>query len=125
MAELGCADKEISLLLLDDRRIREINRRYLDRDRPTNVLSFSLADGECGGINPDVLGDIVVSVETAAAEAEAGGVSFEDTMDYLLIHGFLHLLGYDHERSGREAAEEMRRKEDELSRVLNSYSLEL
>lgn len=123
MEETGCAGKEISLLLVDDEEIREINRRYLHRDRPTNVLSFSLAEGEYGEINPDVLGDIVISVETAAAEAAEGGITFDDAMDFLLIHGLLHLLGYDHERSGDEAAAVMRQKEGTMFHALKGYSL--
>jgi probable rRNA maturation factor len=74
-----------------------MNRDYLRKDRPTNVIAFSLAEGDFGDVNPGVLGDVVVSVETAAREARAVRIPVEDAILYLIIHGILHLAGYDHE----------------------------
>jgi len=97
---LGIGERELSLLFVDDEGIRKINRDYLRRDRPTNVIAFSLAEGDFGDVNPGVLGDVVVSVETAAREARAAGIAIEDAILYLILHGILHLAGYDHEGPG-------------------------
>ena len=94
---LGAGQKELSLMIVDDEGIREINRDYLRRDRPTNVIAFSLTEGDFGDVNPGVLGDVVVSADTAAREARAAGIPVEDAILYLIIHGILHLAGYDHE----------------------------
>ena len=94
---LGTGQRELSLLVVDDEGIRTINRDYLRRDRATNVISFSLTEGDFGDVNPDVLGDVVVSVETAAREARTAGIPIEDAILYLILHGILHLAGYDHE----------------------------
>ncbi len=95
---LAVSDRELSLMLVNDARIRELNRDYLGKDRPTNVISFSLSEGAFGQVNPGVLGDVVVSVETAAREAEAAGISVRDAVLNLVLHGILHLTGYDHEK---------------------------
>ena len=97
LALLGGGERELSLLFVDDEGIRQINRDYLRRDRPTNVIAFSLAEGDFGDVNPGMLGDVVVSVETAAREARAAGIAIEDAILYLVLHGVLHLAGYDHE----------------------------
>ena len=70
---IGCAEKEISISFVDDEAIRLLNRQYLRLDKPTNVLSFSLEEGECGKINPGLLGDVVISVDTALRDAKQGG----------------------------------------------------
>jgi probable rRNA maturation factor len=116
-------DREISVLFLDDEAIRNINRDYLDRDRPTNVISFSMSEGEFGDLNPSILGDIIVSAETARRDAENHTIPFEDEIDFLLIHGTLHLLGYDHEKTDIDA-ELMKEKEKELFFSLNNYTIE-
>jgi len=97
LALLGIHRRELSLMIVDDEGIRTINRDYLRRDRPTNVIAFSLTEGDFGDVNPGVLGDVVVSVETAAREAQAAGIPIEDAILYLILHGILHLAGYDHE----------------------------
>ena len=94
---LGTGQLELSLVIVDDEGIRTINRDYLRRDRPTNVIAFSLTEGDFGDVNPGVLGDVVVSVETAAREARAARIPVEDAVLYLVLHGILHLAGYDHE----------------------------
>ncbi len=85
------ASGEISVVLAGDRLLQRLNRDYRGRDRPTDVLSFP-GDGESGG-----LGDIVISVETAARNARALGRSLPQELDVLALHGLLHVLGYDHE----------------------------
>jgi len=120
----GCTEKEISLLFVDDDEIMEINRSYLGRNYATNVISFSLLEGEFSGINPNLLGDIVISVDTAFRDAEKGGIPLEDELDFLLIHGLLHILGYDHETENVEERERMQKKEQELFFLLHGYALE-
>jgi probable rRNA maturation factor len=100
---LGVGERELSLLLVDDAQIRTINREYLMRDRPTNVIAFSLSEGAFGEVNPGMLGDVVVSVETAAREAKAAGIPVGDAILNLILHGILHLTGYDHEGTGGRA----------------------
>lgn len=124
MKALTVADQEISLLFVDNQGIQEINREYLGRNWPTNVISFSLREGEFGNISPGLLGDIVVSVERAAEDALAGGLDLKDEIDFLLIHGLLHLLGYDHENTDDKSGEIMKGKERELFLKLKGINLE-
>jgi probable rRNA maturation factor len=100
---LGAGERELSLMFVDDTGIRTINRDYLRRDRPTNVIAFSLSEGSFGEVNPGMLGDVVVSVETAGREADAAGIPVADAILNLILHGILHLTGYDHEKSGGRA----------------------
>ncbi len=115
---MGCPASELAITIVGDRRIRRINREYLGKDRPTNVISFALNEGEFSGLNPDVLGDVVISASTAAREAEEGELPFFERLSFLLLHGILHLVGYDHERSGPEEALRMEEKEQELFTLL-------
>lgn len=103
--------------------MRRINREYLAKDRPTNVISFSLREGEWGGINPHALGDVVISADTARAEADQGDMEFFERLCFLLLHGILHLCGFDHERSGEEEATRMMEKERELFGILKNDGL--
>ena len=103
--------------------MRILNRDYLHKDRPTNVISFSMQEGEFASINPDMLGDIVISADTAAREAAEGGISFGERLVFLLLHGILHLTGYDHERSGEQEARRMEAKEQEILRRLRQSGL--
>jgi rRNA maturation RNase YbeY len=90
---------EISILFTDDTTIADLNHQYLHRDYPTNVLAFPMTSDSLGDIQTGMLGDVVISLDTASREAKALGESMEDTVYRLLIHGVLHLLHYDHERS--------------------------
>jgi len=124
LSALACPEgTELSVSVVGDRSIRAINREYLGKDRPTNVISFSLQEGECGGINPCSLGDVIISADTAALEAEVAGMPFFERLSFLLLHGILHLSGYDHERSGEAAAEKMRQKEQQLFKILKKEGL--
>lgn len=98
---------------MTNQEIHKLNRQYRGKNKPTDVLSFSLADSVC----PALLGDVVISIETAARQAQRRGHSLREELQTLLIHGILHLLGYDHEVS-RRAALRMRRKEREVKMVL-------
>jgi rRNA maturation RNase YbeY len=95
---------EVSLLLLDDNGIAELNQQYRNRTGPTDVLSFPLyTAAELDSMQPYVLGDVVISVETAARQAEHAGCPLWEEMTRLLIHGILHLLGHDHENNAAGA----------------------
>lgn len=106
-------DGEISVVFIDDDGILKLNREYRGINRPTDVLSFALNQGDLPDPQPGMWGDIVISVETAALQAVEAGDSFENEITRLLIHGALHLLGYDHEISRKEAAR-MRAKERKI-----------
>lgn len=105
-------------MIVDNDEIQQINRDYLERDRPTNVISFAMQEGECGGVQPQLLGDVVISAERAAEDAQEADIPFEHELAFLLLHGILHLLGYDHERGTAEQAAEMEEKEREIFSLL-------
>lgn len=99
-----------------------MNRSYLNRDAPTDVISFAMREGEFSEINPQLLGDVVISVETACRQAEERSISLEDELLTLLIHGILHLFGYDHENNDEKSAEIMREKERDLFGTIKKIS---
>jgi probable rRNA maturation factor len=88
----GTAGGEVAVVLIDDQAIRALNRRWRNLDRPTNVLSFPAAGTVAG-----MLGDIAIAYETTAREAQEAGKPVLDHLAHLAVHGFLHLLGYDHQ----------------------------
>ncbi len=121
-AEGKPAGSEISISFVDDGRMQELNREYRGIDRPTDVLSFecdNLDDGfDIPGFEEDVyeLGDIVIAPDVAQAQAPTFGMSFADEVSLLLVHGVLHLCGYDH--MDDEQAELMEARE---TRILSDY----
>lgn len=106
----GLRDAEVSVLILGDRAMRTLNRRYRHKDRTTDVLSFPFREGPYPGISGQALGDIVISYPTAERQARQAGDPLLKELDRLLVHGLLHLLGYDHEQ-GEAKARRMRRRE--------------
>ena len=110
----GCPDARLSVLVTDDAGIREINHAWLGKDRPTNVISFAMQEGAGAGVQPDLLGDVVISADTAARDAAEAGAPVEHELCFLLLHGILHLLGYDHERGTAAEARRMEAREREL-----------
>jgi len=108
LVELDINDLDLEIELLDDRQITELNEKFFSRPWPTNVISFSQEkdDGH--------LGDIVVSVETVRRETEELGYSLDEGVVYYLIHGILHLLGFEHVGVDAEVASVMERRQDEL-----------
>jgi probable rRNA maturation factor len=98
---LGQEDAELSLALIGNAEMRELNAQYRKKDYPTDVLSFPVA-GDFG-IPVRLLGDVVISVEKAAEQAKERRRSLDEEVVTLLIHGILHLMGYDHERSAKDA----------------------
>lgn len=105
LAMMDCQQRELSLLLADDAAIRELNRRYRGRDRPTNVLAFPFPEGPKAPDQPSLLGDVVISVETARRECAAWGHEVEPHVLFLALHGLLHLLGHEDEASAEQARE--------------------
>lgn len=97
------AAAELTVSLIDDAEIHDLNRRYRQNDRPTDVLAFAMREGEPGPGDPAVLGDVVISLDTAARQARSRRRTLADEVRVLLIHGILHLLGYDHERGAAQA----------------------
>ena len=114
LTSLDCNEHEISILFIGDQRICDLNQQFRDIDRPTDVLSFpQISEDELEAPGALVLGDVAISLETARCQSEEHGLSFEEELTLLLIHGILHLLGYDHEVSDQEE-ERMRSKTREL-----------
>jgi probable rRNA maturation factor len=114
---LGLPDAELSVLFIGDRAMRTLNHEWRNKDRTTDVLSFPLREGRFLHIQPDMLGDIVISVPAAVRQADAAGHSLAVELERLLVHGLVHLLGYDHERGVKEARC-MERKERQLLKRL-------
>lgn len=110
---MACDQGEISILFTDDEYITDLNKQYLNRNGPTNVLAFPMAGDSLIDIQTGMLGDVVISLDTAEREATFQEESFVDTVYRLLIHGILHLLDYDHERSS-EDEEIMTREQERL-----------
>ena len=100
---LDCPEGELSILLVDDLQIAKLNTKYLNRKGPTNVIAFPMRNGEFPNITPQLLGDIALSVETAHKESKTASISLEKRLYQLMIHGILHLFGYDHEKSQKES----------------------
>jgi probable rRNA maturation factor len=110
-------DAELSVLIVDDDQMAELNKTYLGRSGPTNVLAFPLREGPFAEVNPNLLGDVVICLDTTFREAEAAGITKPLRFDQLLVHGILHLFGFNHERSDRDA-NDMKKKEEELVGLL-------
>lgn len=113
--EVVAAPAELSIVLTDDATVRSLNRDYRGTDAPTDVLSFAQGEGEAFAAAPDVsqhVGDVIISIETARKQAKQYQLTLHDEVAHLLVHGVLHLLGYDHERA--EDARVMRAREDAI-----------
>jgi len=107
------------VVILDNEQIQQLNKTYRKVDKPTNVLAFPMIEGEFGDITPGLLGDVVISCETAQKEAKKANISLEERMSQLLIHGILHLIGFDHE-TGKIDAKKMADKSLELLRKIEN-----
>jgi probable rRNA maturation factor len=119
LRSLGLPDAELSVLFIGDRAMRTLNKTWRNKDRTTDVLSFPLREGRFLHIQPDMLGDIVISVPVAARQAKDAGHSLTFELERLLVHGLVHLLGYDHEQ-GLKEARRMERKERQLLKRMSS-----
>jgi len=118
LSALGEGRSELSIALVDDPQIRELNARWRDRRRSTDVLSFSQVEGDFANHRAGLLGDVVISVETAAAQAASRHRGLDEVVAKLLIHGVLHLIGHDHEKD--EEALRMGAEERRIWRELNA-----
>lgn len=107
---------EVSVLLTDDADMIELNHEYRGIDAPTDVLAFAMHEGEDGHVNPNILGDLVISLETAAQQAMTAHHSLETEVACLTVHGVLHLLGHDHQMP-EEAAVMFEKQETILRRL--------
>lgn len=127
LLDLGMASNcELSLVFVDDEEIAEINESYLGHEGPTNVISFAMQEGE---LPPDLvgvqLGDIIISTDTAAREAEAGGINVDERILQLMLHGILHLCGYEHVNDEVEANVMEKRGQELLAKVAKELELTL
>ena len=113
LTELGLLEAELSLLFVNDLQIQTLNRQYLHRDKPTNVLAFPMRKGEFSTLHPHLLGDLVISVETAKRQSNRFGLTEIEMVILLMVHGVLHLIGYDHEET-KKGAKEMAFKQKEI-----------
>ncbi len=118
LAALDRDRAELSILLLDDAAIAALNHVYRGRPRPTDVLAFSLLEGAHADRRGDLLGDVVIGIETAARQARARRRRLDDQVARLLVHGALHLVGYDHLRGAE--ARRMRAQERRVWRALRA-----
>jgi probable rRNA maturation factor len=118
LRELGRPRAELSIALVDDASIAELNARYRGVEGATDVLSFSLLDGAHAEHRGELLGDVVVSLDTAAVQARRARRSLDDEVLRLVIHGTLHLLGHDHERD--DEARRMRAEERRVWKALQA-----
>jgi probable rRNA maturation factor len=114
LKDLGCHDAELSILITDDKHITELNDRFLKRKGPTNVLAFPIREDDPNVPETSMLGDIIISLDAAMRDAIKAGESLSKMIDRLIIHGLLHILGYNHESSA-----EAWRMEEETQRLLN------
>jgi probable rRNA maturation factor len=113
LAAVGETSAELGILFVSDRRMRGLNRRYRGKSRTTDVLAFAMREARmphAARLRPDMLGDVVISVPTASRQATEAGRSLDEELAWLLVHGILHLCGYDHERSEKEARRMHRRE---------------
>jgi rRNA maturation RNase YbeY len=126
LSNVGEASAELGILFVGDQRMRSLNRRYRGKDRTTDVLAFAMREAfmphgltsspsrvqsrDASRLTPDMLGDVVISVPTAWRQAKEAGWSLDEELAWLLVHGILHLCGYDHERSETEARRMHRRE---------------
>jgi rRNA maturation RNase YbeY len=109
---------ELSIAFVDDAKIAELNEAYRGKSGPTDVLSFSQLEGEHVELAGNLLGDVVISLETAARQARSAHRGLDSELARLLVHGILHLIGYDHEHD--EEARDMQRLERQVRRAIDA-----
>jgi probable rRNA maturation factor len=109
-------DTVLSLLLVDSAEMTQLNSQYRGKDYPTNVLSFSQAEGEATAAQPSLLGDVVICTDRAADDAKELGYTDDEMVTYLLIHGILHLVGFVHDRPQDAAA-----MSEQVNRIFDEF----
>jgi len=118
LAYLGLSKKDLSILFVDNKKITRMNHKYFQKNKPTNVISFSYTNG----LPCEVIGDIVISLEKTKEEAESLEVSVSERVLALIIHGLLHILGFDHEK-GKKERRKMHYREKKLFNFVVSHTL--
>jgi rRNA maturation RNase YbeY len=118
LTSLRLPDRDLSVLFVDNKKIRDLNKQFFDKDYPTNVISFSYIDG----LPSEVMGDIVISLERAREEAVSLSIPFHERLFALIVHGIVHILGYDHVKDKNEARK-MRYREKKLLAFVASHPL--
>ena len=118
---LGYKGYELTVVVVDDPEITRLNRQYFRRNRATNVISFPMMDGTAPYLPAKVLGDVIISADTAKRDAEEVGKKAGEEILFLLIHGILHLAGYDHEGPKKERMEMEAKEKDLFSRLKNPH----
>jgi len=121
LSALECPDGELSIVIVDDNIITKYNQQYLGRKGPTNVIAFPMKEEEFSHINSELLGDVMISLDTCQRESQIANLTLERRFDELLIHGILHLFGYDHVNS-KEQALKMEQKSLKLLSVIDYKS---
>jgi probable rRNA maturation factor len=117
-------DAELSILLVDDREMAGMNLAFLNRHGPTNVIAFPMREGAYGNLTPNLLGDVVICMDTAYRESRLAGRTLDERVAELLVHGVLHLCGYDHENGGRPARRMADRSRRLVKQIEASWKLE-
>lgn len=118
LESLGLGDAELSILLCDDETIRELNLQYRKKNKPTDVLAFPMQDGPGPQAQPGLLGDVVISLPTATRQAAEHDRPIIEEVTFLLAHGLLHLLGYDH--ATRSDERDMRARTEKLMAAIRA-----
>jgi probable rRNA maturation factor len=103
LSALGLSDRELSLTLINDRAMAHLNRETFGRRGPTNVIAFPLDDAPSPGGPPALLGEVVISLQTTRRQAQEFGWPWQELLDFFLIHGILHLVGFGHEEPAAAA----------------------
>jgi len=117
---LSLSNSELSIVCVNDETIARLNKQYRNKTGPTNVLSFSMKEGDYSHLRQNMLGDVVLSVDTVMREAKEAQISFEHRLYFLLIHGVLHLIGYDHDNSETDAQKMDQKTRSLFSKIENS-----
>jgi probable rRNA maturation factor len=115
--DLQIDKREMSIVIVSDKSIRLLNNEYRKLNKPTDVLSFAMSEGDFAEISGDILGDIIVSLETARRQAREKHKSIQEEVTFLVIHGLLHLLGFDHQTDREERV--MNRESARLLKLLS------
>ncbi len=123
LSALACDRAELSIFITDDREIQKLNHTWRGIEKPTDVLAFSQQEGQGPNLFPDLLGDVVISIETAKRQAIENGHDIDRELDLLLVHGILHLLGYDHEQDAKQARR-MLNKQSQILKIMQNTATE-
>jgi len=120
LKDLGYPESSVSILITDNKEIAELNEKFRNKSGPTDVLSFAMQEGLIDEHVEAELGDLVISLDKAESQAIELNVTIQEELARLLVHGMLHLMGYDHENVSKAEALKMKRKEEEMLEILSA-----